>query len=205
MKKLYALLTGLTSLILLTATASAHVTVLPSDAQTSTYQAFTVSVPNEKEIPTITVKLTIPDSIKSVTPTVKPGWTISIDKDGTEEDARVTSVTWSGGSIGAGLRDDFGFTAKTPDQAGEIQWKAYQTYSDGTVVSWDKESHGDGHEQEDPNSGPLSVTKVAVEESTDTTETAAGSDTLARSIGVISLVMSLALFALVTKKPAPKK
>lgn len=207
MKKFYAIISGIISILFLTATASAHVTVKPTDVPTSTYQPFSVSVPNEKEIPTVSVKLVVPESIQSVTPTVKPGWTITTEKSGTGEDAKITSITWAGGSIGEGLRDDFGFTGKTPDQAGEVKWKAYQTYSDGTVVAWDKESHGDDHEQEDPNSGPLSVTKVTTEaqNSASTDESTTTSDVVARSIGIISLAVSLIVFAIATKKHTPKK
>ena len=77
--------------------------------------------------------------------------------------ARVTSITWSGNEIVAGFRDGFTFSAQVPEKITELQWKAYQTYADGTVVSWDKQSEGDGHATSEPNSGPFSVTKVVVE------------------------------------------
>ena len=148
----------------LSSTAMAHVTVKPSEALTASYQTFLVSVPNEKSIPTTSIKVVIPSGVQSVTPTQKAGWQVTTDKTGTGEDATVTAITWSGGTINQGTRDEFSFSAKLPDQATELQWKAYQTYSDGTVVSWDKAGSDDrSHDSEDENSGPLSVTNVVTE------------------------------------------
>ena len=62
--------------------ALAHVVVKPSEALTGAYQTFTTSVPNEKDIPTIGIRLVIPESVESVTPTVKPGWEITTVKTG---------------------------------------------------------------------------------------------------------------------------
>lgn len=142
--------------------ASAHVTVKPAEALTGAFQTFTVNVPNEKTIPTTSVKVIVPPGVEHVTPTNKAGWTIAIDKSGEGKAATVTAVTWSGGEITDGTRDEFTFSAKTPAEAGELQWKAYQTYSDGTVVAWDQaESQDSGHSSENPNQGPLSITKVS--------------------------------------------
>lgn len=150
----------------LSAVASAHVVVKPAEVVTAGFQTFTIGVPNEKAIPTTEVKLAIPEGLQYVSPTVKSGWSINVEKEGSGEDATVKSITWSGGEIGEGLRDDFTFSAKVPENATELQWKAYQTYADGTVVSWDQaesdNSHGGG------NSGPFSVTKVVTETSQDT-------------------------------------
>jgi len=117
--------------------------------QTGAYQTFSVDVPAEKNSPTVSVKLDTPESLTDVTPTVKPGWTIKVDKHGEGEDAMVTAITWSGGEIGAGYRDEFTFSAKTPDQPADLQWKAYQTYGDGTTVSWDQQPTSANSEDKD--------------------------------------------------------
>ena len=145
-----------------TATASfAHVTVKPGEVGSASYQVFTVNVPNEKEIPTVSVKVLVPDSVASVTPTKKAGWTISTEKEGSGHDAKVTSITWSGSEITDGLREEFTFSAKTPVEPTELQWKAYQTYADGTVVSWDQKESEEGHGHGiGADSGPYSVTNV---------------------------------------------
>lgn len=145
------------------ATASAHVTVKPAEVIMSGYQIFTVNVPNEKEISTTSIKLIVPEGLAYVQPTQKIGWNIDIETEGTGDSAVVKSITWSGGEVKNGFRDEFAFSAQVPAEATEIQWKAYQTYADGTVVSWDKASSGDGHDSADENSGPFSVTKVVSE------------------------------------------
>lgn len=147
---------------------SAHVVVKPAEVVTVGFQTFSIGVPNEKDISTTSVKLVIPEGLKYVQPTQKAGWKIDIEKDGTGEEATVKSITWSGNEIKPGYRDDFTFSGQVPEQTTELQWKAYQTYSDGTVVSWDKASSGDDHESEDENSGPFSVTNVVVDTATDT-------------------------------------
>jgi len=72
-----------------------------------------------------------------------------------------TAITWSGGEIGAGYRDEFTFSAKTPDQPADLQWKAYQTYGDGTTVSWDQQpTSANSEDKDDATTGPFSVTKL---------------------------------------------
>lgn len=142
---------------------SAHVVVRPAEVVSAAFQTFTVGVPNEKDMPTTSVKLLIPQGLKHVSPTQKSGWDIAIEKEGEGESARVASITWSGGSISEAFRDDFTFSAQVPEQATTLQWKAYQTYADGTVVSWDKENNGHGHDSQSPNEGPFSVTEIVSE------------------------------------------
>jgi uncharacterized protein YcnI len=147
--------------------AMAHVVVKPSDAKTGAYQTFTVSVPAEKDNPTVSVKLLIPEKLTAVTPTVKPGWAIETEKHGEGDETMITAINWTGGKINAGYRDDFTFSAKTPDQPTDLQWKAYQTYQDGTMVSWDQQSAGGSGDKENATTGPFSVTKVATDSDQD--------------------------------------
>lgn len=152
---------GIVSLSLSQATF-AHVVVKPAEVATASYQTFTVNVPNEKDIPTIKVKLEIPEGVTSVTPTVKSGWSIDKETEGEGESQTVTSITWSGGEIDEGLRDEFTFSAKTPDEKGELRWNAYQTYEDGSTVTCNKEDSEGGHGHDDFSSeGPFSVTAVS--------------------------------------------
>lgn len=195
---------GIASLV--TGSASAHVVVKPSDALTGSFQAFSVGVPNEKEVPVTAVKLAIPEGLQYVTPTVKPGWQINVEKDGQGETATVKSITWSGGTIPAGLRDDFGFSAKTPDKAIDIQWKAYQTYEDGLVVAWDQKPTA--KESESETSGPYSVTKVTGKTTTtsaDSHDAAHGdsvdaNDNQARVMSIIALAVAVVAFSYATRK-----
>jgi uncharacterized protein YcnI len=143
---------------------NAHVTVKPNTANAAAYQVFTVSVPVEKDIPTTQVRIVIPDGLKSVTPNVKPGWQINLAREGEGEAAKVTEITWSGGNIPAGQRDEFLFSTQVPAEEGKLAWKAYQTYEDGSVVSWDqdpsKEEHSHGEERQE---GPWSETQIVKE------------------------------------------
>lgn len=149
---------GVLAVLVTPGSASAHVTVKPAEALTGAYQTFTTSVPNEKDIPVTGIRLVIPDSVESVTATVKPGWQIETKKSGD----KTTEIIWTGGTIPAEQRDDFSFSAHLPSKAGDIEWKAYQTYQDGSVVSWDQKPTEDhGHESEDESKGPYSVTTVS--------------------------------------------
>jgi uncharacterized protein YcnI len=166
--------------------AFAHVVVKPAETTVGSFDTYTVSVPNEKEMAVTSVKLQIPNGLSYVTPTTKPEWSIDVEKDG---DA-IRSITWKDGTIPAGQRQDFTFSAQAPAAAGDMAWKAYQTYADGTVVAWDKAPTNSDTEGE--NSGPFSVTKV-----TDDTKTAAASSsvpntTLSLVISIVAVVLSAA-------------
>jgi hypothetical protein len=58
-------------------------------------------------------------------------------EDGDEKVERVSEISWTGGNIPAGQRDEFLFSAQAPASSTTIPWKAYQTYADGSVVAWD--------------------------------------------------------------------
>ncbi len=159
---------ALTIFTLTAQSALAHVAVTPAEVVTASRQDFSVGVPNEKDIPTTSVRLVLAEGLSSVTPYVKPGWDIEMKTSGEGEDANITEIIWSGGKISQGLRDVFVFRAMTPADETTLVWKAYQTYSDGTVVSWDQEESEDGHDEaEDETKGPQSETKVVKALSTD--------------------------------------
>jgi uncharacterized protein YcnI len=190
----------------LTAVASAHIVVRPSEVLPGTYQTFNVSVPNERDIAVAMVKVLIPDTIKSATPTVKPGWTITVEKTGEGETAQTTAITWSEGSVPAGQRDDFSFSAKTPDTTGELTWKAYQTYADGVTVAWDQKTTTE--DSESTTSGPSSTTNIVKETAADQASTdaknAADSAKSTARLGlytaIAALAVGLVVLGYVTKK-----
>jgi uncharacterized protein YcnI len=171
--------------------ASAHVVVSPHDALTGSYETFTASVPNEKDIPVTGIRLVIPKDVTSVTPTVKAGWQIQTKKSGDN----VTEISWTEGQIDAELRDEFTFSAHMPDTAGDIVWKAYQTYQDGSVVAWDQKPAEDhAHESKDESKGPYSTTIV----NPDDGAAAAKNDSSDTALYVLSIAaLALAATALV--------
>lgn len=131
----------------------AHVVVQPSTVGIATFQTFTMAVPTERDIPTVGLKLLIPSGLHEVTPTVKAGWTITVTKN----DSGVTEIDWTDGQIPPEQRDEFSFNAQVPSDPTTITWKAYQTYSDGSVVSWDMNP---SKIQKGEEGTPFSTTKV---------------------------------------------
>lgn len=132
--------------------ASAHVLVQPTNVAPDSYQKFNVSVPNEKAMAITGFKLLIPTGLKDVSPTVKPGWLVDIKTNG----QNVTELIWSAGTIPAGQRDDFSFGGQSPAKTTSLVWKAYETYEDGSVISWDQMPSS----KQDGTATPYSITKV---------------------------------------------
>lgn len=192
--------------------AFAHVAVKPSEVGMAAFETFTVGVPNEKEVATTALRLVIPQGLEHVSANVKPGWRISMKHgeaaephDSTQaghSDEPVVEISWTGGSIPAGLRDDFLFSAKSPAAETTLLWKAYQTYADGTVVSWDIEPNQEQPKDTEGNpdyskSGPASQTKVVNDLITPNTSVQAAVGKTSRTTTVFSVgALLLSLFAI---------
>jgi uncharacterized protein YcnI len=176
--------------VLLPMVASAHVVVKPGDVGVGAFATFTTGVPNEKEQTVTGLRLVIPAGLQHVSPNVKPGWTIGEQKSGTGEDATVTEINWTGGQIPAGQRDDFAFSAQAPATAGELHWKAYQTYADGTVVAWDQTPSG----KDDESVTPYSTTRVVNDLAGSNVDSGERKATSALTIAVVALALSVVGF-----------
>jgi uncharacterized protein YcnI len=146
--------------ILFASVASAHVKVTPASVGVASYQTFTLSVPNEREGLTTGVRVEIPSGVTNVTPTIQTGWKLLAKKSGQGKDAPVTEIEWTGGIIPAGQRDEFTFSAKVPGTPTSLHWKAYQTYNDGTVISWDAAPAAAELDNDAAATGPYSITQV---------------------------------------------
>jgi uncharacterized protein YcnI len=184
----------------------AHVTVTPSAVKPAAFQTFSVNVPNEKDIPTVKVRLVLPGGLQYVQPTTKLGWNVNIIKDG----ENVKELEWTTGLIAKGFRDEFGFSAKVPGNETKLAWKAYQTYQDGSEVAWDKDiESNDGHSKTDskeqPN--PYSVTEVT-EKDTDSSHSSTSTSGLQSSIlwalTLIALILAGAAYAKSTPRNLSK-
>ncbi len=190
----------------------AHVVVTPKQANVATYQDFTISVPTEESVPTTSVKLEIPDGVTSVVPNAKPGWQINLTKDGTGDDAKVTEIVWSGGTIPVDQRDEFVFNAQLPANATTVNWKAYQTYQDGTVISWDADpSTMSSDDSDSSNKGPYSQTQViddlsntstanTTNTTTETSENVKVGIAVSIVLGIVALVIALLAYQKTNKK-----
>ncbi|MGH8933556.1 MAG: YcnI family protein, partial [Egibacteraceae bacterium] len=131
MARLRVTLIALVGALLLTlaSPAFAHVTVRADATQAGGFAKYTVRVPNESETGASTTRLEIelPPGFEEARVQPKPGWTL--------ENANGVLVI-SGGAIGPGQFDEFSFSARNPDQTGELSFPAIQTYDDGQVQNW---------------------------------------------------------------------
>lgn len=163
--------------------AFAHVVVTPKTAGIGEYVTFTVSVPNEEQVPVTRLKLDIPEGVNDVTPTSKDDWTITTTKNGDV----VTEILWSNGQIPVGQRQEFSFSAQTPAKTDDLNWKAYQTYADGTVVHWDQ---APTMNNDATNAGPYSVTKISDDVTNGATNNQS-SNMLAIALSIVAVALSI--------------
>ena len=191
-KKLVASLGASLVLLCVPAVAFAHVVVTPAQADVGQELVFNVSVPNERQAAVSSVRVLIPRGVTDVTPTMQPGWTVNTTTGDSAQDSEVTSITWTG-EIPIGQRDDFSFGAQVPGTAGDLDWKAYQTYADGTVVHWDQKPSGS--DDAVGTAGPYSVTHVINDLTSASDANGNGSSTkttLGLVLGASAFVLSIA-------------
>ncbi|HVV25709.1 MAG TPA: DUF1775 domain-containing protein [Candidatus Saccharimonadales bacterium] len=191
MKKIIVgLATAAVTVIALPAVAFAHVVVTPNQAGVGASTLFNVSVPNEKQVAVSSLTLDIPKGVQNVQPDALAGWDITTAADSA---GNVTAITWTG-TIPVGQREDFKFKAQAPASAANLDWKAYQTYADGTVVSWDQNPAVSGKAVKN-NVGPYSITKV-VNDLSSGANNSGGSGTsttatLALALSIAALILSI--------------
>ncbi len=131
------------------AEAFAHVGLAPRRGISgSPHVAFAVRAPVEKEIPTVELKIIIPPEWKEAGGQVDrveldPLWDVSIERD---EDDWIQSVTWSGAEAPDYSFIQFNLIISLPELTGLQQIKAYQKYSDGSVVAWIEDRSEEGTE-----------------------------------------------------------
>ncbi|MBE2318922.1 DUF1775 domain-containing protein [Solirubrobacter sp. CPCC 204708] len=127
-----ALLAAVTAALVAAPAASAHVQVRPALAAPGDPVLFQVIVPNEKDAHTTEVTLQIPKDVIPFSFEEPEGWT---RENKTGADGSLETVTWKGELAEDGFAR-FAFLASTPEQEGEIAWKAIQTYDDGSTSRW---------------------------------------------------------------------
>jgi uncharacterized protein YcnI len=188
-KNLFASLITISSIILLLpSVALAHVTVTPGRVGVGQELTFNISVPNEQQTPVVDLKVDIPSGVTNVTPTNDVGWNVITSNNGNAKDPEVTSITWSGGQIPVAERQDFSFSAQVPANATSLNWRAYQTYADGTIVHWDQKPAGS--DDSTGNAGPYSITKV-INDLSSATPTKSSSSILPSVLSVVALFISV--------------
>lgn len=137
-KKLIVLLLAVFLLFAAAMPAYAHVTIQPNEAAQGSYQVFTVRVPSETEgTETISVRVVFPEGVSVTRFEPKQGWNAELERNA---DGVITAVTWAA-EEGFGLDvtefTEFRMSGRVlPEAEGQLVWKAYQTYADGSVAEW---------------------------------------------------------------------
>ncbi|MEE2030711.1 YcnI family copper-binding membrane protein [Rhodococcus chondri] len=176
---------GATAALLLAGSgvAAAHVSAFAPGAEQGGYTVLTFRVPTESDTAGTTALTVELPGLKSARTLPLAGWTATVEKDpGT---GLATAVTWTadpGVSVGPGEFQQFVLSVGPLPEEDEVLFPAVQTYSDGEVVAWDQPASG-GAEPEKP---APSVTLAA---SSDDGYLAGGTDTTARWLGGIGLVL----------------
>ena len=136
MKRITALGAASFVAVAVTASAMAHAKVSPPVVQDATDYVFTVAVSTESETASTTmVELTPPEGFTIDAVTHTPGWEVEVERSGSGEEATVTKVTWSGGSVPPEQSTNFAVLGEA-ESAEDYALAVRQTYSDGTVVDW---------------------------------------------------------------------
>ncbi|MEV7414324.1 YcnI family protein [Streptomyces sp. NPDC089919] len=151
------------SVLVLSGTAFAHVSVQPGQAEKGGYSTIAFKVPNERDnASTVKVEVTLPADhpLASVMPQDLPGWKVEVTKSklakpltihGKQITEAVTKVTWSGGKIEPGRFQQFPLSVgQLPEDADQLVFKAIQTYSNNEVVRWIEETKEGAEEPENP-------------------------------------------------------
>jgi uncharacterized protein YcnI len=108
----------------------AHVVVTPRESTAGAEQIYTVRVPTEGTVSSTTLELDIPAGMHVMQVTSGDGFTFDVKKEGD----RIVSITWKR-EIKPKEFALFTFTAHNP-QPGALQWKAHQTFADGSMRHW---------------------------------------------------------------------
>ena len=108
----------------------AHVVVTPRESAAGAEQLYTVRVPTEGTVSSMSVELEIPAGMHVMQIASGDGYTFDVKKDGD----RIVSITWKK-EIKPKEFALFTFTAHNP-QPGALQWKAHQIFADGSMRHW---------------------------------------------------------------------
>ncbi|MBI1197895.1 MAG: DUF1775 domain-containing protein [Phenylobacterium sp.] len=106
-------------------TATAHVSVTPTQAAAGSYQVLRFGLGHGCEgQATTALKIEIPTGVLAARPQPKPGWTLSVERPPGEPD-RAVSITWTG-ELPANQFDEFLILVHLPSDAGPLAFPAIQ-------------------------------------------------------------------------------
>lgn len=180
--------------LLLPASASAHVTVLPERPKLNAQQEFIVRVPNERKVATTKILAIFPKDLVAGQVAAIPGWKAVGILFG-DVRAPQRGVEWSGGRIEPGEYMDFRFLAR-PRKAGQAVFRVDQTYADGKTQRWSgpPEKPGAAEKEtglDEPGPSPAVDVTATPDIPSGTATTKRTSSDAAIWLGVIAIVIAL--------------
>ncbi len=201
MKLRNSLLAAVTLALGLAPAAAAHVEVTPEKVPADSDAELAIRVPNERDYPTVKLKVQLPLGLVEVTFQPKAGWKRKttmqklakpVKIEGETITERVATVEWSGGKIGPGEFDEFRISAHVPDTPGkELVFPALQTYSNGEVVHWIGAPDSDEPAPRVTLEAAESETSTTATTTTTTSDNGDDHDELALAFGIAGLAAGL--------------
>ncbi|MFI7102894.1 YcnI family protein [Streptomyces sp. NPDC050161] len=202
------------SVLLLAAPAFAHVTVQPDTAAQGSYATINLKVPNERDhASTVKLEVTLPTDhpLVSVMPQPVPGWKVQVteakldkpvETHGEKIDKAPSKITWTAEDDGIepGQFQQFPLAVgQLPEHAGQLVFKALQTYDNKEVVRWIEPAKEGAAEPENP--APVLKLTAAAKDGAAGPQAAQNapapdqkvseSDTTARVLGIVGIVIGI--------------
>lgn len=204
--------------------ASAHVSVSSPAAVQGGYASVTFKVPTESATASTTglkVQLPADQPLASVSVLPVPGWTYTVAKaklatpissdDGDITEA-VSVIEWKAASAQTAIKpgefNQFTISAGPLPKAASMTFKAIQTYSDGSTVSWiEQPAEGSSAEPEHPaptlalaaatssSSSPAPATQSAQPAASSPADEGNGRATTALVLAIVALILGAAALA----------
>jgi uncharacterized protein YcnI len=191
--------------------ASAHVTVVSSDASPGGFGKMTFRVPNEGDTAsTVSLRIQIPPEAAMASLRVQPvaGWTATtttaeldepLEAHGQEISTYVSVVEFravDGGGIRPGEFQEFALSGGPFPEADSLAFPAVQTYSDGSEAAWIEPTVAGGEEPERP--APVLTLAAAAPVTEPATEKAEEHGHASASDEPAALALFVAFLALLT-------
>jgi len=208
------------AVVALAGPAAAHVTVQPGSVPQGGYTAVAFRVPDESDTAsTVKLEVSLPmdHPMASVRIQPLPGWTAVLEKSkldkplsshGKDITEAVSKITWTadaGTKIAPGQFQEFRVSlGALPTDTDKLTFKALQTYDNGDVVRWIEESK-EGQPEPAKPAPVLTLTKAAAagasaapaadhhasQDASGDTAAAKSSDSTARTLGVVGIVVGV--------------
>jgi uncharacterized protein YcnI len=122
----------LLALFVVPSIAFAHAVVFPKTSTPGAYEKYVLRVPNERDVPTLSVELHFPTGLRVVSFADVPGWKLQVMTDSAQ---RITGAVWTG-VLPKERFAEFPFVAVNPKDSTSLAWPTYQTYANGERVEW---------------------------------------------------------------------